>query len=551
MGRTTASKRGIEDKSIGNRPPLPRQVDVITEDDEDANSPIISPTSGRVLPMNPLSKRADASQFDANSRTRAISTSQIQAGAIQNLTRKYSSLSTKGSLSASQKRSVPGSGPLELSDRPNRTRKVQRDISDMDLDEIMNGSEDEKAESRTVSSSKAPRPAKISKSARDLIDFLDEGPPAELAPPPPPQSQVASSPKSTGRFRRIVSKLTGSSSNEKLREDAAKLRKPGPAGSVLNVSTGATNHPQSPVRRPTVVIATPPPRVQSIPQQVTPPDSPPTVNQDPPRPMQRRTSVRKKVPPVDPELETSGFSPTSPSAPRIVSNEYSRPSALANGNGQLNRVDEAHKPVSPPSSSPEPEPRARPDTIVSDEKIMFRRSTPATPAKITVEIVAPTPTSLPVTIRSPSPPSQHIESSLNATHAQNLRQLMSTATTADECRVLVDMFLARVGFPIDRNTNVDPYPSPISSTDPSDVDLESSVIETLLGGDSSSSPSTPVHSSQPSEAFQADESEVGTSDGDTGDEDVSSSIRHSPSRVVRDSRVNHSFPPPTRLLAVA
>jgi len=551
VGRKTANKRGIEEKPIVNRPPLPGRVDVIAEDDEDPNSPLISPTSGRVLPMNPLSKRADASQFDANGRTRAISTSQIQAGAIQNLTRKYSSLSAKGSLSASQKRSPHGPGPLELSDRPNRTRKVQRDISDMDLDDIMNASDEEKAESRTLSSFKTPRPAKISKSARDLIDFLDEGPPADPTPPHPPQSQVASSPKSTGRFRRIVSKLTGSSSNERLREDAAKLRKPGPTGSVLNVTNGTTNLPQSPVKRvPTVVVATPPPRLQSIPQQVTPPDSPPTVNHDSLRPVQRRTSVRKKVPPVDPDLETSGLSPTSPSTPRVVSNEYSRPLALTNGNGQLNRVDEVHKPVSPPSSSPEPpEPRARADTIASDEKIAFQRPTPTSPTKITVETATPTPVSLPVTIRPPS--SQHTESSLNAAHAQNLRQLMSTATTADECRVLVDMFLARVGLPVDRSTNMDPYPSPISSTDPSDVDLESSVIETLLGGDSSSSPSTPVHSALPSEAFQADESELGTSDGETCDEDINTGIRHSPLRVAQDVRVNRSFPPSARLLAVA
>jgi len=546
VGRKTATKRGIEEKSIGNHPPLPGRVDVIAEDDEDPSSPLISPTSGRVLPF---SKRAGASQFDANGRTRAISTSQIQAGAVQNLTRKYSSLSAKGSLPASQKRSAPGPGPLELSDRPNRTRKVQRDARDMDLDDILNGSDEEKAESRTLSSFKTPRPAKISKSARDLIDFLDEGPPAELTPPPPPQSQVASSPKSTGRFRRMVSKLTGSSSNERLREDAAKLRKTAPPNSVFNATNGTTNYPQSPVKRvPTVVVATPPPRLQSIPQQVTPPDSPPTVNQDSLRPVQRRTSVRKKVPPVDPYLETSVHSPTTPSAPRVASNEYSRPLALTNGNGQLNRVDEVHKPVSPPSSSPEPlEPRARAETIASDEKIAFQRPTPTPPAKIMVE--TPTPVSLPVTIRPPS--SQHIESSLNAANAQSLRQLMSTASTADECRVLVDMFLARVGFPIDRSTNMDPYPSPISSTDPSDVDLESSVIETLLGGDSSSSPSTPVHSSQPSEAFQADESEVGTSDGETYDDDINSSIRYSPSGAARDAGVNRSFPPPARLLAVA
>jgi hypothetical protein len=228
-----------------------------------------------------------------------------------------------------------------------------------------------------------------------------------------------------------------------------------------------------------------------------------------------------------------------------VSNELPRPSSLTDGNGQPNGVNEAHKPTFP-SSSPEPEPRTRPttETITSDDKITFRRPAPTSPTKIIVDVVAPAPTPPPVTIQPPSPPSQGIESSLNAAHAQSLRQLMSVATTADECRVLVDMFLARVGFPVDRSTDVDPYPSPISSTDPNDVDLESSVIETLLGSDSSSGPSTVIHSAQPSEASQADESEVGTSDAETFDEAVDSLVQHSPSRIARDARVNH--PPPSR-----
>jgi hypothetical protein len=140
---------------------------------------------------------------------------------------------------------------------------------------------------------------------------------------------------------------------------------------------------------------------------------------------------------------------------------------------------------------------------------------------------------------------------LSAADAQSLRQLMSTATTADECRVLVDMFLARVGFPVDRSTNVDPYPSPISSTDQSDIDLESSVIETLLGDDSSGSPSTAIHSTQPSEGGQADESEMGTSDAETYEDFIDSHTQHSLSRIARDARVNRPLPPASRLLVVA
>ena len=504
--------------------------------------------------MNSLPKRADASQLDGSGRTRAISTSQIQTGATYVLSRKPSSLSAKVSLPISQKRSVHGPSPLELSDKPNRTRKVQRDITDMDPDDIMNGSDDEKSEARTPSNFKTPRPPKISKSARDLIDFLDQGPPTDFAPPPPSQSQATSPVKSTGRFQRMMSKLTGSSSSERLREEGAKLKKTPVTKLTFNPTNDTLNPPHTPIKKvPSVIIGTPPPRPQPMTQQITPPNSP-AVHEDSLRPMQRKTSVRKKVPPLDPGLETSGPGPRSPVS-RTVSTEHHRPPTLTDGTGQPNGVNEVHKPASPSCSSPEPEPQTRTsaDTIASDDKLMFRRPAPTPPANLVVEVTAPVPTPapLPTTIRLPSPPPQCTELSLNAAHAQSLRQLMSVATTADECRVLVDMFLARVGFPIDRSTNVDPYPSPISSADPSDTELESSIIEALLGGDSSSNPSTATHSAQPSEAGQADESEMGTSDAETCDEALDSPISHSPSRVTRDVRVNRPLPPVTRLLAVA
>jgi hypothetical protein len=552
VGRKAPNKRGTDElsrpekRSIGNRPPLTRPVDAIAEDEEEPSFPPVSPTSGIVPFTNQSTRRADTSQFDTTGRTRTISTSQIQTGTSQNLFRKNSSFSAKASIPVSQKRSAPGPNPLELSDRPNRTRKVQRDIIDMDLGAIMNGSDDEKADSRTLSSFKTPRHPKISKTARDLIDFLDEGPPVDFAPPPP-QSPAASSLRSRGRFQRMMSKLTGSPSNERLREDGAKLRK----GGVTNSAFNNTNPPQTPIKRvPTVVVATPPPRLQPAAQQVTPPNSPPAVNQDPLRPVQRRTSVRKKVPPLDPELETSKLGPPSTSASLAASSERRRSSTITNGSGQPNGVNEARKLPSPPSSSPELESRTRgsPDTITSDEKIVFRRPTPTPPTKVVDEAVAPAP--LPVTIRPPSP-LQRTELSLDAIHAQNLRQLMSTATTADECRVLVDMFLARVGFPVDRSTNADPYPSPVSSTDPSDVELEGSVIETLLGGGSPGDPSTTTHSVQQSEAGQVDVSEVGTSDAETCDDNPDLRIQHSASRIARGAHVNHPLPPTTRLLAVA
>jgi hypothetical protein len=242
-GRKSSNKRGVDElsrsekRSIGNRPPLPRPVDVIAEDDEEPATTLISPTSGRAPPMGSLPKRADTSQLDVSGRIRAISTSQIQVGATNLLARKTSSLSARASIPISQKRSVHGLSPLELSDKPNRTRKIQRDASDTDPDDTMNGSDNERPASRAPSSFKSPRPPRISKSARDLIDFLDQGPPPDFAPPLLPQSQAVSSPKSAGRFQRMMSKLTGGSSSEKLREESAKLRK----SPVINTAFNATN----------------------------------------------------------------------------------------------------------------------------------------------------------------------------------------------------------------------------------------------------------------------------------------------------------------------
>ena len=85
--------------------------------------------------------------------------------------------------------------------------------------------------------------------------------------------------------------------------------------------------PQTPIREtPSVIVATPPPRMQPISQQVTPPRSP-SLN-DSSRPMQRKTSVRPKAP-LHPELEASVASgPLSPSVTRILSNEGIHPPGL-------------------------------------------------------------------------------------------------------------------------------------------------------------------------------------------------------------------------------
>jgi hypothetical protein len=79
-------------------------------------------------------------------------------------------------------------------------------------------------------------------------------------------------------------------------------------------------------------------------------------------------------------------------------------------------------------------------------------------------------------------------SKLAAQHARELQRQLLTATTVDECRLLVDMFLAKSGLSLELTNDELPYPSPASSVLPShtsvaDADLEHSLVELLLGGD--------------------------------------------------------------------
>jgi hypothetical protein len=88
---------------------------------------------------------------------------------------------------------------------------------------------------------------------------------------------------------------------------------------------------------------------------------------------------------------------------------------------------------------------------------------------------------------------------------------MGRATTADECRLLLDMFLLRTGmtlFPSGAEFVV-PYPSPVTSDSahmPSapapaadledagaDSSIDHTVVEILLGGGGGSVPSTPIY----------------------------------------------------------
>jgi hypothetical protein len=464
--------------------PALRHVDSIIEDEEEGHVQTANSASFKSFPSSPVSQKfpgtPNSHSFDLNNRVRSMSTSQVLQAP--------SKLLRKSSWNASnmdhQTPQNPTPSPKHLEGKPVRTRKTQRNIENVDLDDIMNGSdeEDETQSSLPPSSyrglTKATGPAsgKVSRSAQELIDFLAEG------PPPDPQTSFSAVPPSPGfskskpgRLGWMMSKLTGTPSIERLREESgSRMTHPAPLSPSTRGTYGQQPTFQSSLptasKYPGVIIGTPPrpPRpVESI-VPVSPPATPNSPTREDFSTEDRRSpqpakvvATRKAVPPFEamrgeaamlapPPRQPSRGSPFSQSKESLHSTS-SVGHVLVNGRLNGSGVNR--------------------DTSLSGQSRTDNEDVAANGGGVRkLEERKPVPTPL-----------------LTLGRVDELRRLMSSATNADECRVLTDMFLARIGFPIKRVGEEQPYPSPVS--DPEDTKMESSLVEILLGGSSSSSES--------------------------------------------------------------
>lgn len=442
----------------------------------------------------------------------------------------------------------------ELPGPPQVTRRVGRHRESLDLDEIM-GYSDEEAEvpprssskahgthtsSSSVSalsktSSKTQGQPHVSKAARDLIAFLEEGPPDEphFSPSPSVNASVISfesSKTKSGRLHRMMSLLTVGS-NEKLNgrppsEDSSvktyhsrsiSRKQSGKVGSLSSPPPSFMQSSLSSKRSlPSVIVATPPPP-QSVVAPITAAPSPAPAQLSTP-PMSSasssqasvdemaasttspRRTVRKAVPtledrdgfpmppssplpPFVPAAQVSssyGVEPMTPKTPvRRTTNGYARAvdtltiDAENIGLEQSMRVSPSPRPANVPPKS-------------STAKADGQEGRPVSPKSALPSPVGPRP--FVTKPRTPTTPTSSAEKSfasprITASAADDLRQLLALATSADECRLLVDIFLARQGIP---------YKSPsINSSISEDVlakvashntTLENIVVEVLLGG---------------------------------------------------------------------
>ncbi len=174
-----------------------------------------------------------------------------------------------------------------------------------------------------------------------------------------------------------------------------------------------------------------------------------------------------------------------PSVPLTVPQSPSGSGFLARSGGSIRSETSGRRNSATPSpitpTIPEFLPQRKPssDSRASPSPSASRRATRITDREVVAE---------PQVLESiaPAAPTFGVE------EAQDLRRLLSVATTADECRLLVDMFMCKAGFPLSVTPSIDPDAPKSSSTvdvavsklETVNDDLESSLVAFLLGGGS-------------------------------------------------------------------
>nr|GAT54667.1 predicted protein [Mycena chlorophos] len=476
-------------RANGRRPSL-RPVDSIVEDEEE-------------LPTKSAPTRKNSSAPTSITPATSSRSGPPRKSSRSNLTSSQHSSEASPPMPAptTQRRPTGGSGMPRGFDAdpgfPVKTRRVQKNRESLDLDDVMAGSDDE--DDMNVPSSPPPRtPAKststpsssvrspstphaVSKSTRELMDFLNQGPPNDPGPPPmstsvgrthklstagqdmvdflnqgPPDyiGVTSSNGVSTiengngngkkgggsGRLQRMLSKM---SMGERTRERSQpsedfgrrgappttpiRTTTPGMGGVGLSSQTSYGNLANRPV----------PPRPPPV-QPISPLSSPSdddygsAINSG-----NAAARARKQSAPATPkravwDQQQNGNVNGHDARAR-------RPSAAAATTAQL-------KPTPPAPVQTHNHNHIQQQQIASPPSPAPRQPLPAPP-------VAPAPA------QQPAPALAVAED-----QARDMRRMLAAATNVDECRLIFEMFLTKAGVKVDSAAAADvPYPSPSAS----------------------------------------------------------------------------------------
>ena len=355
---------------------------------------------------------------------------------------------------------------------PARTRTRQHRRDSLDIDDVMNGSDDDGSQGSISISTKqklSPPAQRISRAqypvsshTRDLMAFLAEGPPDPkpklsqsgselfefLAQGPPdypggPMTMDSSKPKGAGRLQRMISKLSIGGEKTKAGSDTSSFKQPNsPVRSTLSTKPSVTTL-SSLANRPI------PPRPNPCPQysydedkSIYPPSSLRNFHQDIPSPHETPLVVAAKPVPVTPVAVPSDT-------------QEKRP---VNGDGNAKNGQSTKEVYSEPQQTPP----------LSPVRTISRKAVPA--------------------IDPPSTPF------FTETDAKDMQRLLTQATTADECRLIFNMFMARSGMTEGSVPETDascPSPSsslikkasvPVVHSSVGEALIESTLIEFFLSG---------------------------------------------------------------------
>ncbi|KAH9939258.1 uncharacterized protein BXZ73DRAFT_44012 [Epithele typhae] len=558
-----ATANPTEHRRFPNGRPALRHVDSIIEDEEEGSTapPLQSNAAMRTRNMSLTTASPSATNPPTRAsdpRLRSVSISNVPHPRHEDgISRKSSNSKRPSGRRLETQNTAPAPAAMDgPNSTPKRTRKVQRARESMDLDDIMAGSDGEGdvGESKpsrgptTSSSPISPRKPSggphISRAAQDLIAFLDAGPPEEPSYNSTANASVISFESSkgrSGRLQRMMSKLTIGGSKEGLHsayEEAPKTprslsRKPSKANMAtspppsykLNSKRSIPNVAGSATMYPNVIIATPPPRppshsVSSSSSGLPPPlsvsnsQTSSAVSTDEGSTLSQSSSLtRRGTRKAVPTFSEDGV--VSPSG--SDSGEGSR--HMANGRRAARIIDDSPS-VAPEATSPVPASR-RPAPLngfpvkVDTSDVVRTQAACATSPSSAVDrksihghskaesgYASRSTSRSPVTPSEKLPPPPPLPPTLTVTDAEDMRALLARATTADECRLVVDLFLARNGFPFRELPSTAPVEATIAQTEDALVlaardadDIERGLVALFLGGgghvDKSDAPSSP------------------------------------------------------------
>ncbi|KAJ7129197.1 hypothetical protein C8R44DRAFT_776139 [Mycena epipterygia] len=510
-------------RANGRRPSL-RHVDSIVEDEEEIPSKS-TPTPRRNNITSPNLPSTSTTSISSTSSKAALP----RQSSRSNLTSPPSETSPPLPMSY-PKRGPSGPAGFDADPFPVKTRRIQKNRESLDLDAVMAGSDDDEDAEPAPAPAPAPRtpsktpstpkrnpssPPTVSASTRDLMNFLNDGPPEPkvsaagremmnfLAQGPPDHGTISSGgvssiengKKSSGRLQRMMSKLamgTSEKSRSQPSEDFGRgnkmmppttpVRSTMPPGQGIPHQTSYGNL-SSLANRPV------PPRPPPV-QPISPPSSP-TEDEYQSSTRSRKASApqpgtpRRVMPTWEQQMADTQAPPVFPKAENV---ENGNGNGYTNGNGNYSRPTNgyaksgANGVVDEQASSRGPPLRV---TAVSDAG----RRGPPKPAIQTTSSTSPT-SRKPTPVAAPAAPPPPAPAPLMAEdHARDMRRLLAKATNADECRLIFEMFIAKSGLGLEPASYDVPYPSPSSSDthpsrEPSEVTLELSLVELFLGGDS-------------------------------------------------------------------